>query len=534
MKMKKKSMFSKMLAVCLALVFALSMSVTAFAAITPETKGNFTVTGLDTDLAPDVSAYQIITVNVDASGQPSYPMYTWNTAVATWLKANSYEAYVNDNLGTNAVADAFDNADAGTMTTFLEKLTAAIKAGTVQLTPTTVTAADGTASFTDMAMGEYLITANGGVKIYQPTTVKLVPEETDGEWNIGTPVVGTEGIMKSTTPGIDDKEASTEDDDKTVAIGDTVTYKLTVTVPSYPEDATYTSFVVSDQLSAGLTFDGVDTIHVYSDADLLNEVDRANYTATTTGVVQNRTFQISFADTFTTTTTFEKLYITYTATVNENAFGTDALGNKPFLGYDNDPYTASDYENPGPEEDVYTYGIDLTKVDKNGVAIASAADDKKAQFTLSDDTGVLKFTETATDGVYRYDVSGTETLEVAADGTLRVQGLDEGTYTLKEIQAPEGYVLPTGEITIVITDADPDGEIDEVNVSKDGTIVYTNATATGNVVSFDVQNTSSDDAGFTLPTTGGMGTMIFTIAGVLLMAGAVTMIVVVSKKRKAE
>lgn len=530
MKMKKKSMFSKMLAVCLALVFALSMSVTAFAAITPETKGSFTVTGLDTDQTPSVSAYQIITVNVDAtSGQPSYPMYTWNAEVATWMKANSYASYVNDNLGTNAVADAFDNADAGTMTTFLEKLTAAIKAGTVRLTPTEVTATDGTASFTDMAMGEYLITANGGVKIYQPTTVALVPEETDGEWNLADATAE----MKSSDPGIDDKEASTEEGDKTVAIGDTVTYKLTVSVPSYPEDATNTSFVVSDQLSAGLTFDGVSTIHVYSDADLRNEVDTANYTATTTGVVQNRTFQIDFDDDFTKGLTVDKLYITYTATVNENAFGTDALGNKPFLGYDNDPYTASDYENPGPEEDVYTYGIDLTKVDKNGAAITSETGDKKAQFTLSDDTGaVLKFE--GADGVYKYKANGTETLEVAADGTLSVQGLDEGTYTLKEIQAPEGYVLPTGEITIVITDADPDGEIDEVNVSKDGTIVYTNATATGNVVSFDVQNTSSDDAGFTLPTTGGMGTMIFTIAGVLLMAGAVTMIVVVSKKRKAE
>ena len=532
MKMKKKSMFSKMLAVCLALVFALSMSVTAFAAITPDETGSFTVTGFDTDPAPSVSAYQIITVNVDAtSGQPSYPMYTWNAEVATWMKANSYASYVNDNLGTNAVADAFDNADAGTMTTFLEKLTAAIKAGTVQLTPTTVTAADGTASFTDMAMGEYLITANGGVKIYKPTTVALVPEETEGEWNLADATVA----MKGAAPSIG-KEATEEvDGDKTVAIGDTVKYKLTVTVPSYPENATHTSFIVSDKLSAGLTFDGVSTIKVYSDENLQNEVAAANYTATTTGVVENRTFQISFEDTFTTTTTFTTLYITYTATVNEHAVETDALENEAFLTYNNDPYSDNTYETETQEE-VYTYGIDLKKVDKDGTAITSGAGDKKAQFTLSDDTGVLKFTETATDGVYKYDENGTATLEVAADGTLRVQGLDEGTYTLKETQAPEGYVLPTGEITIVITDAAPeDGTIDAANVTAgQGTVAINGAAASLNVVSFNVENTSSDDAGFTLPTTGGMGTMIFTIAGVLLMAGAVTMIVVVSKKRKAE
>lgn len=44
---------------------------------------------------------------------------------------------------------------------------------------------------------------------------------------------------------------------------------------------------------------------------------------------------------------------------------------------------------------------------------------------------------------------------------------------------------------------------------------------------------SLDDSGLTLPVTGGMGTMIFTIAGILLMAGAVTMIVVIFRKKKA-
>ncbi|MGI6011816.1 MAG: SpaH/EbpB family LPXTG-anchored major pilin [Ruminococcus sp.] len=535
--MKKKSKLSKVLALCLAMVMVFAMSVPAFAAISDQTTGNFTITGFDTTPAPTVSAYQIITVNVADNGQPEYPMYTWVDAVANWVTAN-YSTYIDQNLGTNAVADAFENADAADVSQFLERMTAAIKNGTITgINPTVVTASNGEAAFTNMAMGEYLITANGGVKIYQPTTVKLVPEynEETNEWNLANAVIGTAGTMKSVTPDIPDKDASTEDSDKTVAIGDTVTYTLTVNVPSYPADATNTKFEVSDALSAGLTFNGTNTIHVYSDADLTMEIPNTNYSVTAPS--GNRTFLIAFNQAFTTGYAGDTLYITYTATVNENAFEEDALGNDAFLGYNNDPYTDEDYETPGTHEDVYTYGINLTKINEENTALQGA------QFTLSDQQGTeLKFTETTTDGVYKYDpAAGNTVLEVSADGVLQLQGLDEGTYKLKETKAPDDYVLPTGEITIVITDQDgaggtANGAIDQINVSKTGTIEFDNETLMGtknNIVDLDVINTSAADAGFQLPTTGGMGTMIFTILGVLLMAGAVTMVVVISRKKRA-
>ena len=48
-----------------------------------------------------------------------------------------------------------------------------------------------------------------------------------------------------------------------------------------------------------------------------------------------------------------------------------------------------------------------------------------------------------------------------------------------------------------------------------------------------VDNTNYEDAGLQLPKTGGMGTLIFTIAGIILMAGAVTMITVIARRKKA-
>lgn len=538
MKKKHRNPFiSRLLAMCLAAVMMLSMGITASA--TPITsKGSFDVTGFDTNPALTVTAYQIITVNIDdAAEQPEYPMYTWVSNVAEWMTQNGYDEYIDNTLGQNAVADAFGDADAAEVSVFLEKMTAAIKAGTITgLAPKDVNAAGGSASFTGMDMGEYLITAKGGVKIYQPTTVKLVPEynEKTQNWGIGAAVIGTGGIVKSVTPDIPEKEASTEDGDKTVAIGDVVTYTLTVTVPSYPADATHTKFEVSDKLGEGFTFNE-GTIKVYRDEALKDEIAAANYTIPEPS--GEKTFLIAFNEGFTTTYSRTTVYITYEATVNNKAFTENALGNDAFLGYDNDPYQDSDYETPGTHEDVYTYGIQVKKVDSKNTGLPGA------RFKLSLGNGTLKFTKTNVDGVYNYDpTSGSDVLEVSSQGVLKLQGLDEGTYTLEETKAPKGYVLPTGTISIVIADkanGEADGSIDAVNVTKtEGTVVcqkadLINGTKTNNIVSLEIVNTSSEDAGFNLPVTGGMGTMLFTIAGILLMGGAVALVVVAVRKRRA-
>ena len=173
MKKKHRNQFiSRLLAMCLAAVMMLSMGITASAEnISSTTKRTFNVTGFDTnpDLTLTVTAYQIITVNIDdAAGQPEYPMYTWAGPVAKWLTDNKYSIYVDSKLGTNAVANAFANntVPAADMTKFLEELAAAIKANEANafdsLVKEEVNASNGTASFPNMAMGEYLIVASGG------------------------------------------------------------------------------------------------------------------------------------------------------------------------------------------------------------------------------------------------------------------------------------------------------------------------------------------------------------------------------------
>ena len=545
LEMKKKSKVAKVLALCLAMVMMLSMSMTAFAVTSSDT-ADFDVTGFDTDPAPTVTAYQIITVNIDDnSGQPEYPMYAWADAVAGWVTDN-YAAYIDQNLGTNAVADAFADAGGDDMTTFLEEMAAAIKDGTITgITFKSVAASNGTASFEDMAMGEYLITANGGVKIYQPTTVKVVPvyDEDSDTWSVGTPEVGdgSSTAMKSQEPSIGKEVA---DGDTTVAVGDIVEYKLTVTIPDYPTDATAAKLEVGDTLSAGLTYNG--DVAVYSDEAMETVISETGvYTdVEDTTTLAGKTFLLQFDSDYILAHGGETIYVGYTATVNEDAFDSvDALGNKAFLGYNNDPYNGtSSTPDKETEEEVYSYAIDLTKVGKEGNGLSGAA------FTLTKDGEAepMEFAGITGEYTYHSDNTGTITeLTVANDGSLMIKGLDEGTYILKETKAPADHVLPNGQIEIRITDqanGAADGTIDgngtEIVITSGTTELYENpagddVTITGNTISFKVQNTSSEDAGFNLPQTGGMGTMIFTIAGIILMAGAITMVVVISRKKRA-
>lgn len=525
--MKKRSKIAKVLALCLAMVMMLSMSMTVFAVKSTDL-GTITVNNLDTVEEVSVAAYKIIDVNVDnASGQPTYPMYTWADEVANWVATN-YAAYID--TSTNAVKDVF--GEEGTVTAdqqddFLQKMAAAIRSKEINLSVAKTMTGTTSVTFTDMEMGEYILLVTGGTKIYEPATAEIIPTEADGAWTVQDDTVN----MKASENPPFDKDVT--DEDQTVAIGDTVSYEITTKVPTYPADATNLTFYICDKLGIGFDFSGNNSVKVYKESVAENNLLTENVDYTFSDPVPaGKTFQINFTEDFVNANPGTAIIVTYTAVVNENAFEEDALGNDAFLGLANDPYGDDDYE-VDSTVDVYTYGIQFDKVNKDNAPLSGA------EFTLSNAEGdALTFTETTVKGVYNYDPDSTNTtLVVPERGSLQIQGLNVGTYTLKETKAPANYVLPTGEITITLTDADENGklEVADNSVSSTGT-----ATVKGqiggsdtNVVTFDVQNTSSDDAGFQLPTTGGMGTMIFTIAGILIMAGAITMVVVISRKKRA-
>ena len=122
---------------------------------------------------------------------------------------------------------------------------------------------------------------------------------------------------------------------------------------------------------------------------------------------------------------------------------------------------------------------------------------------------------------------GSEQKEGTTDGNgeMLIAGLDLGTYTLTETKAPSGYTLPRNpETTITLSEKDAvNGTLDESKA--EGTNVKANS------ASVDTQKTwqlnfvlTNGKSNFNLPITGGIGTAVFTIGGIMIMAGAVMLL----------
>lgn len=183
--------------------------------------------------------------------------------------------------------------------------------------------------------------------------------------------------------------------------------------------------------------------------------------------------------------------------------------------YNNEVRTDCNTVNYKPdEEDGFEASIEVKKVAENGQTPLTGA-----QFEVTDMTNnneKLYFVK-ITDGVYKLALNGesgaSTTVEVGADegneGNLTLKGLDESEYLLTEIQAPNGY---SGGVTKTVTiEVNDDGTKPEVTYG-DGSqnIVNTKLTA--------------------LPSTGGIGTTIFTIGGCVIMIAAAGLFFATRKK----
>lgn len=227
--------------------------------------------------------------------------------------------------------------------------------------------------------------------------------------------------------------------------------------------------------------------------------------------------------------------ITYQAELMEEA--TVGNTNEVTLTYHNDPYT----QEPTDITDtttVYTYGLDIDKKFSDGSTDfrnvtfelyskgGDESETKLINFAGSDGNYTLKDSETSTSVV----VNGA--LKTDKSGNLTIYGLKEGTYVLKETATKDGFQV-IGDITIILTKDSANGMQLDGDASKvtGGVTVSTVTNATANdgdsTLNFTVLNQMKSN----LPATGGMGTWMFTLGGLVLIAGAVVLLVVVRRKK---
>lgn len=372
------------------------------------------------------------------------------------------------------------------------------------------TAASTTVEFTGLDLGYYLLDSSMGTLCSLNTTA---PEVTIKE--------------KNDEPTLDKevKEGDTWGKDNNASIGDTVEFRVKFTAKKGA-----VNYVMHDKMSAGLTFSGVGSIKVYSDAELATEIDAANYTATAPGTDADCTFEVKFDDEWLAGVTANgdyDIYVYYTATLNSNA---------QIAPLDNPNDSKLTYGNTQETEwsqtKTYTYEFDLVKYDGGTKDLLDGA-----EFTLAKADGELIHFELV-DGVYRVkngDAADGDTTITVTNGQVKICGLDAGTYTLTETKAPAGYNPLPNPVEIVIAEGTKQATVDGAE-----TTVPDRSTATVNGAALTVTLTPeggygsdgvgvANNSGTVLPETGGIGTTIFYVVGGILVVAAG--ILLVTKKR---
>ena len=330
---------------------------------------------------------------------------------------------------------------------------------------------DGSYSVSDVKPGLYVIAANKQVKEYSYSgNVVAVNYQYSGT---GIASIADEnGVIhvaakKSSDPTMKKEvmENGTAYKYGDANIGDTVEFKITMTIPDYQGSwlSDKLHYNIKDTLTDGLTLDTSSIkLEGTAVADLFGTNKKCDSTSVTTST-NGFTLDLYGEDIY--QYAGNTIVITYQAKVNDKAkVNFDSDENKATLKYST---VASGTDMSDPMQDIthhYTFGFDTlvngtgstttTEITKYGVKTTTELDNKVAldgaQFQLFDSKGKqLRFTA---DGKYTTETSGTYDYIVSKNnGQLTVTGLDAGTYTLKESKAPLGYALDKTTYTIVIT-----------------------------------------------------------------------------------
>ena len=476
----------KVLSVLLVLAMILSLGVMAVSAADP-VPGTITVT--DAQKGETYSLYKLFDLSYDQENTPTKFAYTYtkNGAADAFLTALQAQEspFALEEIKTTVDAGKFnvtlkDGKKDVDVVKFLKD-----NAASLPKPQTKEAGTDGNLVFDQLDHGYYYLTSTSGTlvtldsntptvdvqdKNEAPTLTKLVQEDSNQSW----------------------------DAKNTASVGETVNFKITIAAKQGAKN-----YVVQDALPAGMTYNG--------DLAVAGAAAATDYQVNAQGQDITVTFEKAYLDKIAQNT---DIVITYSATVNHSAVvGAAGNVNKAYMTYGASGKTAD------ATTTTYTYGFDLVKTTLVGDPGQEAHKLLNgAAFKLYDAKkggNEIVLIQQA-DGSY-HPLVGQETaadrIDMTQTAKVRINGLDNGTYYLEEVQAPAGYNKVKERIEVKIKDANLDATVNNTDYTSGGIEV--------------VNRTGAE-----LPSTGGMGTTMFYVLGAVLVLGAA--IALVAKRRTRE
>lgn len=480
----------KILALMLAAIMMMAMSVTAFAAgttcsLTVTAKGGQDLKG------QTINLYKLFDVTESGTTESKNYAYTVNTQYkAALANVLSIPETSKDEEFAKAVADKTD-----TIQQFANDFTAKALTDNLGVTKTSSKIAESKTSyeFTELDAGYYLVYVTGG-KAIQSSLVTV--DATTNTVN-----------LKTEAPSI------TKTADKATAeIGQVVTYTVTGAIPDTTGYDHY-QYIIHDTLSKGLDFvndatgtacegNSVKVTVAYTDA---TDASTAPITATIdTENSRKMSLDLSAWVKANQANKGKEFTVTYYAKVNKDAEVTN--NNKASLEYGNNP---SDTTTTTPSEaKTNTYPLDIKKINKKTKGLLAGAKFSLYRTEQDAKNKTNAITVSGSNGNYVVDLASTTTEFESVESdlgryNLRVNGLAAGDYWLVETQAPEGFNKLTDPIKVTITkDGDTNWTVKKNDTAEEDKII-------------DVENST----GSLLPSTGGRGAIAFAVIAALLVFG---------------
>ena len=412
-------------------------------------------------------------------------------------------------------------------------------------------------SFSNLELGYYLI--------YDATDLSGAKEAVRSAAMLTHPGENKVIKLKADRPHIvkqvDDRDAGETDADwklgTTASIGETVTFRIATMIPDHDLYEDEYTFVISDEMADELQLTSEIVVKMTDPAGVeFTEAQVEQYCSIITDQATLQDSKVDFKIVFDNVTSLQKdtvIEVFYDAMVTVDAKAKNI--NTATLTYSNDPNsttgstgsasaeasvmlwqftltkhmedasgTPSFIRLPGAEFEIYSkVGNTLTKLTFTEETLKNSNDVEYTKYIL-DPAGTVETLKTM-------DVNGTDDGKTDVGytdggnlGQILIWGLGEGTYVIRETKAPAGYQIAKGDFEFTVSDTiGISGAVSNATISE-----ATRAEKPGQFTRVSIQETDlkyyigiTNAPGSALPETGGMGTTVFTVLGIIMMAGAI-------------